>query len=96
MKNERPLSHRARLRSTLAVSLLTICTLPLAASAVPEQEPSSSPLTLAQVAGKVRGRIVDAATGEPIIGASIHVKGNKRIGAVSDMQGAIPCLLRPG
>ena len=96
MKNERPLSHRARLRSTLAVSLLTICTLPLAASAVPEQEPSSSPLTLAQVAGKVRGRIVDAATGEPIIGASIHVKGNKRIGAVSDMQGGYTLSAAPG
>ena len=96
MKNERPLSHRARLRSTLAVSLLTICTLPLAASAVPEQEPSSSPLTLAQVAGKVHGRIVDAATGEPIIGASIHVKGNKRIGAVSDMQGGYTLSAAPG
>ena len=96
MKNERPLSHRARLRSTLAVSLLTICTLPLAASAVPEQEPSSSPLTLAQVAGKVRGRIVDAATGEPIIGASIHVKGNKHIGAVSDMQGGYTLSAAPG
>ena len=96
MKNERPLSHRARLRSTLAVSLLTICTLPLAASAVPEQEPSSSPLTLAQVAGKVRGRIVDATTGEPIIGASIHVKGNKRIGAVSDMQGGYTLSAAPG
>lgn len=96
MKNERPLSHRARLRSMLAVSLLTICTLPLAASAVPEQEPSSSPLTLAQVAGKVRGRIVDAATGEPIIGASIHVKGNKRIGAVSDMQGGYTLSAAPG
>ena len=96
MKNERPLSHRARLRSTLAVSLLTICTLPLAASAVPEQEPSSSPLTLAQVAGKVRGRIVDATTGEPIIGASIHVKGNKRIGAVSDMQGGYTLSVAPG
>lgn len=96
MKNERPLSHRARLRSTLAVSLLTICTLPLAASVVPEQEPSSSPLTLAQVAGKVRGRIVDAATGEPIIGASIHVKGNKRIGAVSDMQGGYTLSAAPG
>ena len=96
MKNERPLSHRARLRSTLAVSLLTICTLPLAASAAPEQEPSSSPLTLAQVAGKVHGRIVDAATGEPIIGASIHVKGNKRIGAVSDMQGGYTLSAAPG
>lgn len=96
MKNERPLSHRARLRSTLAVSLLTICTLPLAASAVPEQEPSSSPLTLAQVAGKVRGRIVDAATGEPIIGASIHVKGNKRVGTVSDTQGGYTLSAAPG
>ena len=96
MKNERPLSHRARLRSTLAVSLLTICTLPLAASAVPEQEPSSSPLTLAQVAGKVRGRIVDAATGEPIIGASIHIKGNKRVGTVSDTQGGYTLSAAPG
>ena len=96
MKNERPLSHRARLRSTLAVSLLTICTLPLAASAVPEQEPSSSPLTLAQVAGKVRGRIVDATTGEPIIGASIHIKGNKRVGTVSDTQGGYTLSAAPG
>ena len=96
MKNERPLSHRARLRSTLAVSLLTICTLPLVASAVPEQEPSSSPLTLAQVAGKVRGRIVDATTGEPIIGASIHIKGNKRVGTVSDTQGGYTLSAAPG
>ena len=96
MKNERPLSHRARLRSTLAVSLLTICTLPLAASAAPEQEPSSSPLTLAQVAGKVRGRIVDASTGEPIIGASIHIKGNKRVGTVSDTQGGYTLSAAPG
>ena len=96
MKNERPLSHRARLRSTLAVSLLTLCTLPLAASAVPEQEPSSSPLTLAQVAGKVRGRIVDASTGEPIIGASIHIKGNKRVGTVSDTQGGYTLSAAPG
>ena len=96
MKNERPLSHRARLRSTLAVSLLTLCTLPLAAGVVPEQEPSSSPLTLAQVAGKVRGRIVDASTGEPIIGASIHIKGNKRVGTVSDTQGGYTLSAAPG
>ena len=96
MKNERPLSHRARLRSTLAVSLLTLCTLPLAAGVVPEQEPSSSPLTLAQVAGKVRGRIVDATTGEPIIGASIHIKGNKRVGTVSDTQGGYTLSAAPG
>ena len=96
MKNERPLSHRARLRSTLAVSLLTLCTLPLVAGVVPEQEPSSSPLTLAQVAGKVRGRIVDATTGEPIIGASIHIKGNKRVGTVSDTQGGYTLSAAPG
>jgi len=96
MKNERPLSHRARLRSTLAVSLLTLCTLPLVAGVVPEQEPSSSPLTLAQVAGKVRGRIVDASTGEPIIGASIHIKGNKRVGTVSDTQGGYTLSAAPG
>lgn len=96
MKNERPLSHRARLRSTLAVSLLTLCALPLAAGVVPEQEPSSSPLTLAQVAGKVRGRIVDATTGEPIIGASIHIKGNKRVGTVSDTQGGYTLSAAPG
>ena len=96
MKNERPLSHRARLRSTLAVSLLTLCTLPLAAGVVSEQEPSSSPLTLAQVAGKVRGRIVDATTGEPIIGASIHIKGNKRVGTVSDTQGGYTLSAAPG
>ena len=96
MKNERPLSHRARLRSTLAVSLLTLCTLPLAAGVVPEQEPSSSPLTLAQVAEKVRGRIVDASTGEPIIGASIHIKGKKRVGTVSDTQGGYTLSAAPG
>jgi len=39
---------------------------------------------------------VDAATGEPIIGASIHVKGNKRIGAVSDMQGGYTLSAAPG
>ena len=54
--------------------------MPLAANAAIEQEPSSSPVTLAQVAGKIRGHIVDATTGEPIVGASIRVKGNKRIG----------------
>lgn len=87
MKNERPLSRQARLRSTLVVSLLTLCSMPLAANAAIEQEPSSSPVTLAQVAGKIRGHIVDATTGEPIVGASIRVKGNKRIGSISDKQG---------
>lgn len=96
MKNERPLSHQARLRSTLVVSLLTLCSMPLAANAAIEQEPSSSPVTLAQVAGKIRGHIVDATTGEPIIGASIRVKGNKRIGSISDKQGGYTLSASPG
>ncbi|MBF1395593.1 carboxypeptidase-like regulatory domain-containing protein, partial [Porphyromonas sp.] len=96
MKNERPLSRQARLRSTLVVSLLTLCSMPLAANAAIEQEPSSSPVTLAQVAGKIRGHIVDATTGEPIVGASIRVKGNKRIGSISDKQGGYTLSASPG
>ncbi len=96
MKNERPLSRQARLRSTLVVSLLTLCSMPLAANAAIEQEPSSSPVTLAQVAGKIRGHIVDATTGEPIVGASIRVKGNKRIGSISDKQGGYALSASPG
>lgn len=96
MKNERPLSRQARLRSTLVVSLLTLCSMPLAANAAIEQEPSSSPVTLAQVAGKIRGHIVDATTGEPIVGASIRVKGNKRIGSISNKQGGYTLSASPG
>ena len=70
--------------------------MPLAANAAIEQEPSSSPVTLAQVAGKIRGHIVDATTGEPIVGASIRVKGNKRIGSISDKQGGYALSASPG
>ena len=39
---------------------------------------------------------MDASTGEPIIGASIHIKGNKRVGTVSDTQGGYTLSAAPG
>lgn len=52
--------------------------------------------TLTQTTSKLRGRIVDAKTGEAIIGASIQVKGKKQVGTASDVQGGYTLSASPG
>lgn len=58
-----------------------------AANAAYANYPSSNELlTVTQQTGKIKGTIVDSKTGEPVIGASVKVKGTK-LAAVTDLNG---------
>lgn len=70
----------------LKVSML-VCASILAANAAYANYPSSNELlTVTQQTGKIKGTIVDSKTGEPVIGASVKVKGTK-LAAVTDLNG---------
>ena len=70
----------------LKVGML-VCASILAANAAYANYPSSNELlTVTQQTGKIKGTIVDSKTGEPVIGASVKVKGTK-LAAVTDLNG---------
>ena len=54
----------------------------------PEVAPAPSPAGAAQQAEPVRGRVTDAATGEPLAGVSVLLRGNNRIYAVTGGDGS--------
>mgnify|MGYP002726303360 FL=1 len=66
---------------------MLVCASILAANAAYANYPSSNELlTVTQQTGKIKGTIVDSKTGEPVIGASVKVKGTK-LAAVTDLNG---------
>ena len=70
----------------LKVGML-VCASILAVNAAYANYPSSNELlTVTQQTGKIKGTIVDSKTGEPVIGASVKVKGTK-LAAVTDLNG---------
>ena len=70
----------------LKVGML-VCASILAANASYANYPTSNELlTVTQQTGKIKGTIVDSKTGEPVIGASVKVKGTK-LAAVTDLNG---------
>ena len=70
----------------LKVGML-VCASILAANAAYANYPSSNELlTVTQQTGKIKGTIIDSKTGEPVIGASVKVKGTK-LAAVTDLNG---------
>ena len=70
----------------LKVGML-VCASILAANAAYANYPTSNELlTVTQQTGKIKGTIVDSKTGEPVIGASVKVKGTK-LAAVTDLNG---------
>ena len=75
------------MKKTFLVCGLLACT-SLGAYAIQAKAPSGadSMLSVEQTGRKVTGRVVDAATGEPVIGASIMVKGTRN-GAVTNADG---------
>lgn len=68
--------------------LLTFSCLPFCLSATPLTADVTSPgvQDIAQAVGSVSGRVVDS-TGEPIIGATILVKGRTSSGTITDVDG---------
>lgn len=68
--------------------LLTFSCLPFCLSATPLTADVTSPgvQNIAQTVGSVSGRVVDS-TGEPIIGATILVKGRTASGTITDVDG---------
>ena len=92
MKNERLFFHRGQLSRFLSYSLLSVALFMPTATTWAETHTT----TLTQTTGKLRGRIVDAKTGEAIIGASIQVKGKKQVGTASDVQGGYTLSASPG
>ena len=92
MKNERLFFHRGQLTRFLSYSLLSVALFMPTATTWAETHTT----TLTQTTGKLRGRIVDAKTGEAIIGASIQVKGKKQVGTASDVQGGYTLSASPG
>lgn len=70
----------------LKVGML-VCASILAANAAYANYPTSNELlTVTQQTGKIKGTIIDSKTGEPVIGASVKVKGTK-LAAVTDLNG---------
>ena len=66
---------------------MLVCASILAANAAYANYPTSNELlTVTQQTGKIKGTIVDSKTGEPVIGASVKVKGTK-LAAVTDLNG---------
>ena len=92
MKNERLFFHRGQLSRFLSYSLLSVALFMPTATTWAETHTT----TLTQTTSKLRGRIVDAKTGEAIIGASIQVKGKKQVGTASDVQGGYTLSASPG
>ena len=83
-------SLQERTEQSMAKNLkvgMLVCASILAANAAYANYPTSNELlTVTQQTGKIKGTIVDSKTGEPIIGASVKVKGTK-LAAVTDLNG---------
>ena len=83
-------SLQERTEQSMAKNLkvgMLVCASILAANAAYANYPSSKKLlTVTQQTGKIKGTIVDSKTGEPVIGASVKVKGTK-LAAVTDLNG---------
>ena len=83
-------SLQKRTEQSMAKNLkvgMLVCASILAANAAYANYPSSNELlTVTQQTGKIKGTIVDSKTGEPVIGASVKVKGTK-LAAVTDLNG---------
>ena len=85
MKNLQERTEQSMAKN-LKVGML-VCASILAANAAYANYPSSNELlTVTQQTGKIKGTIVDSKTGEPVIGASVKVKGTK-LAAVTDLNG---------
>lgn len=83
-------SLQERTEQSMAKNLkvgMLVCASILAANAAYANYPSSNELlTVTQQTGKIKGTIVDSKTGEPVIWASVKVKGTK-LAAVTDLNG---------
>ena len=83
-------SLQKRTEQSMAKNLkvgMLVCASILAANAAYANYPTSNELlTVTQQTGKIKGTIVDSKTGEPVIGASVKVKGTK-LAAVTDLNG---------
>lgn len=83
-------SLQERTEQSMAKNLkvgMLVCASILAANAAYANYPASNELlTVTQQTGKIKGTIVDSKTGEPVIGASVKVKGTK-LAAVTDLNG---------
>lgn len=83
-------SLQERTEQSMAKNLkvgMLVCASILAANDAYANYPSSNELlTVTQQTGKIKGTIVDSKTGEPVIGASVKVKGTK-LAAVTDLNG---------
>ena len=83
-------SLQERTEQSMAKNLkvgMLVCASILAANAAYANYPTTNELlTVTQQTGKIKGTIVDSKTGEPVIGASVKVKGTK-LAAVTDLNG---------
>ncbi len=70
----------------LKMGMLMCATLLAANAAYADNYATPESLPIVQQTGKIKGTIVDAKTGDPIIGASVKVKGTK-LAAVTDVDG---------
>lgn len=96
MKNQLLPFARASLRKSLVLALLLPGLLPLGLQASPSSGSSAQPEQQSTNSAKLRGQVVDAQSGEAIIGASITVKGNRHLGTVTDVQGRYSLAAAPG
>lgn len=81
MKNERKQVFSSKVLLAVAASFFIGCPMGLSASGIPVDAVSEVMQTPV-----IKGTVIDM-NGEPIIGASVVVKGNKNIGTITDLNG---------
>lgn len=70
----------------LKVGMLVCASLLAANAAYADNSATQESLRIEQQTSKIKGTIVDSKTGEPIIGASVKVKGTK-LATITDIDG---------
>ena len=73
-------------RGRLAILTGAFCCTSLPMAALPTSVEAASPIEFTQQTMKVKGLVLDAATGEPVIGANVIVKGTTN-GVITDLDG---------
>ena len=83
----KPASHRPLMNKVaIGATMAALCVFPLAGTQSAYAAPSALAISAAQNLVSIKGQVKDS-TGEPLIGATVKVKGDARIGTMTDIDG---------
>ncbi len=80
--SQRPLINKAAIVTVMAA----LCVFPIAGTQSAYAAPSPSAISAAQNTVTVKGQVKDS-SGEPLVGATVKVKGDAKIGTMTDVDG---------